>query len=132
MIQFTERERFSLETFWAYEKKKRALLKALHRIPFEEQNICICFPYPGLPLLRGHWAGAAIYVLTHPAFIDFCHPTTYEPIRLIDREISCFFTLASYRGGRFASEEVRDVLQPMLEKYFGDDVEMAETSLFPF
>ncbi len=54
------------------------------------------------------WAGAAIYILTHPTFIDFIHPTLYEPVRLIDREIACFFALASYRGGRFFSSEAKD------------------------
>lgn len=132
MIHLVTQKRFSPEIFWAYEKDEKAFLEALHRVPFGQQNVCISFPFLAPPLQQCGWAGAVIYVLTRSAFIDFIHPTAYEPIRLIDREIACFFTLASFNGGSFSSSEAKKLLLPSLEKYFGDDVEMAETAHFPF
>lgn len=116
----------SAETLWYFGDNEPAFKEALRRVPFEEKDCCICFPCLNQYLSNCAWFGAAIYVLTQPFSIDFMDvfDTTARP--LLDYPTAHFFTLASFRGGAF-SDVANNPLKPLLERYFGPELDMRQT-----
>ena len=114
------------DTFWFFGDDERAFGEALRRIPFTEKDCCICFPYLNQNLSDCGWYGAAIYVLRHPFFIDFMDVFDITALPLIHYNVSHFFTLSSLVGGGFP-DKVYNPLRPILERYFGPELDMKQT-----
>lgn len=113
---------------WYTSEEKQAFLEALHRTPFGQQNVCLCFPHlgPQLQTLLQYWDGAAIYALTQPAFIDFVEPNGYGSSRLLERGLAHFFTMVSLRAAGYP-DLVNNPLTPALRRCFGADLALAQT-----
>lgn len=124
--KFSEEDYPSADTLWFYGDDEQAFFEALDHMPFQEKDICICFPYLD-ENLQYHWnKGAAIYALTRPFATDFIDPIGTEACPLIDYDVAQFFALCSHYGGTFPSV-IDNPLHPLFLRYFGPDLEMQQT-----
>jgi hypothetical protein len=118
---------------WYVGQDEPAFLAALHQVRLREHDICVCFPAlspalsPALAQDCGWDEGAAIYLLRRPFPLDF--PDVLLPrqtLPLIDYQVADFFTLTSSVSGRFP-DTATNPLRPMLQRYFGPDLDMKQT-----
>lgn len=114
--------RHAADLIWYEGADEHVYLETLHRVPLEDQNVCLCFPHLSPRLQPRRQGGAAIYWLTRPALIDFVEPHGYDAARLLHRGVTLFFTLV----GHFP-DLADNPLKPVLERAFGPDLEMAQT-----
>jgi hypothetical protein len=126
MVYNLTQKRCAADLVWYDGSDEHAYRAALHRVPFQEQNVCLCFPNLDARLRAQRWEGAVIYALTRPALIDFVEPSGYDASRLIHRGVTLFLTLYSRFAGRF-SDLANNPLRAVLERSFGPDLEMAQT-----
>jgi len=107
-------------------KDETTFRKALHSLPFETKDCCICFRRLNAYLTNCGWYGAAIYTLTRPFAADFMDIIDTSASPLIHYETTSYFTLASLSGGQFP-DLANNPLKPILERYFGPDLDMKQT-----
>lgn len=108
---------------WYVGSDEQAFKQAFDRIPFGEQDCCLCFT-ANQEQLAG-WQGAVIYVLTHPFPMEFMDPIHPEYRSLLEQPLAHYFSLYNPRG--LWLERNTNPLEALLEAYFGSDLILAQS-----
>ncbi|MBA2284872.1 MAG: hypothetical protein H0W02_05275 [Ktedonobacteraceae bacterium] len=109
---------------WYAGEDEMALRDALHRLPYGEKDLCLCFDSPYRESYRRGNDGVVIYFLTHSFPIDFLDTCGFDGFTSIHQNVAQFFCF--YSSGGTSASRMRALLEPILEHYFGSDLLMEE------
>lgn len=109
---------------WYIGSNEQTFKQVFDRVPFGEQDCCLCFT-ANQERLPGR-EGAVIYVLTHPFPMEFMDPIHPEYRSLLEQPLAHYFSLYNPRG--LWIESNANPLEALLKAYFGSDLILVQST----